>query len=140
MFMVNCEWGSNGVKKLSEACDVTIIADVLSFSTSVDIAAGRSILVLPYSGHQEGAPEYARKHDAELDRHRGGGGFSLSPASMAAMPYVNRIVLPLPNGSTLTLSAAGSSVVLCGCLRNALAIADAGAGYGSVGVVPAGER
>jgi 2-phosphosulfolactate phosphatase len=139
MFRVNCEWGPNGVKKLSEACEVTIIVDVLSFSTIVDIAAGRSILVLPYSGPLDGAPEYARKHEAELARLRGQGGFSLSPASIAEMPYASRIVLPSPNGSTLTLLAAGSSVVLCGCLRNAPAIAEACAGYGSVGVVPAGE-
>jgi 2-phosphosulfolactate phosphatase len=56
------------------------------------------------------------------------------------MPAVSRIVLPSPNGSTLTLLAADSSVVFCGCLRNARVVAEAYAGYDSVGVVPAGER
>jgi 2-phosphosulfolactate phosphatase len=129
-----------GVRKLSETCDVTVIVDVLSFSTCVDIAAGRSIVVYPYSGPWEEAEAFAQKHGAVLARHRGEGGFSLSPAAFATAPHVERIVLPSPNGSTLTLLAAQNSQVLCGCLRNAAAIAEACAGYESVGVVPAGEK
>ncbi|HET6447301.1 MAG TPA: 2-phosphosulfolactate phosphatase [candidate division Zixibacteria bacterium] len=144
MFRVFCEWGPNGVARLSDVCEVTVIVDVLSFSTSVDIAANRSIKILPYSGPMAGAQEFAEKHDAELARHRGKGGFSLSPYSFSTMPYVSRIVLPSPNGSTLTLLAAESSIVLCGCLRNAKAIAKAIAkaclGYESIGIIPAGER
>ena len=140
MQQVLCEWGSHGAKKLSEACDITVIVDVLSFSTCVDIAAGRSIQVLPYGGRLEEAPAFAREHDAELARHRGEGLYSLSPSSFATAPYVERIVLPSPNGSALTLLAAQNSSVLCGCLRNAVAIAEACAEYDSVAVIPAGER
>jgi 2-phosphosulfolactate phosphatase len=138
MFRVQCEWGPNRVKKLSELCQVTVIVDVLSFSTSVDIAVGRSMRVYPYSGPLEGAPEFARRHDAELAQRRGKGQFSLSPASFLTGPHAGRIVLPSPNGSTLTLLAAESSLVLCGCLRNAAAIAAACEGYDSVCLVPAG--
>jgi len=140
MFRVTCEWGPNRVKKLSELCQVTVIVDVLSFSTSVDIAVGRSMRVYPYGGPLEEAPEFARRHDAELAQHRGKGRFSLSPASFASGPHTDRIVLPSPNGATLTLLAAQRYLVLCGCLMNAAAVAAACEGYASVGVAPAGER
>lgn len=140
MFRVRCECGRNGVVKLSKECEVIIIVDVLSFSTSVDIAVGRSIQVIPYGGSLDIAPEFAVEHDALLSQHRGRGGFSLSPASFLEMPYVERVVLPSPNGSTLTLLAGASSQVLYGCLRNASAVGKASHGYQTVGVVPAGER
>jgi len=140
MFRVQCEWGPLGLKKLSETRDVTIVVDVLSFSTSVDIAVSRSIEIVPYGGPLADAPEFARRHDAELAQRRGRGGYSLSPASFATMPFVKRVVLPSPNGSALTLLAAESSAVLCGCLRNAPAIARASASYSSIGVIPAGEK
>ena len=140
MVRVSCEWGLHGARVLSESCDATVIVDVLSFSTCVEIATGRSILVYPYDGPLDQAQQFARRHDAELARRRGEGQFSLSPSTFASNPYVERVVLPSPNGATLTLSAAPSSVVLCGCLRNAAAIAGACAGYDSVGLVPAGEK
>jgi 2-phosphosulfolactate phosphatase len=140
MFRVQCEWGQQGVKKLSKTCDVVIVIDVLSFSTSVDIATSRLIEVLPYVGPLDGAPDFAHQHNAVLAQQRGQGGFSLSPASFSTMSFVERIVLPSPNGSTLTLMAAGSSVVLCGCLRNAPAVARVSDSFDSIGVVPAGER
>jgi 2-phosphosulfolactate phosphatase len=140
MQRVVCEWGREGAKRLSEVSDVVVIVDVLSFSTCVDIAAGRSIQVLPYNGPLKEAPAFARRHEAELAQHRGQGLHSLSPSSLATAPYVDRLVLPSPNGSTLTLLAAPNGPVLCGCLRNAAAIAEACAGYETVGIVPAGER
>jgi 2-phosphosulfolactate phosphatase len=140
MQRVVCEWGRQGAKTLSEQCAVVIIVDVLSFSTCVDIAAGRSIRVYPYRGPWEEAEAFAQSHKAVLAQHRGQGGFSLSPAAVATAPHVDQIVLPSPNGSALTLLAAENTRVLCGCLRNAAAVAAACAGYASVGVVPAGEK
>ncbi len=140
MRRVLCEWGPQGARQLSESCGVTVIVDVLSFSTCVDIAAGRSITVYPYSGPWEEAETFAQEHGAILARHRGQGPFSLSPAAFATAPHVDRVVLPSPNGSTLTLLAAQNAQVLCGCLRNAAAVAEACDGYESVGIVPAGEK
>lgn len=140
MQRVVCEWGPQGAKKLSAQCDVIVIVDVLSFSTCVDIAVGRSMYVYPYSGPREEAEAFASRHAAVLARHRGQGGFSLSPEAFATAPYVERVVLPSLNGSTLTLQAAEKSRVFCGCLRNAAAVAEACAEYESVGVVPAGEK
>jgi 2-phosphosulfolactate phosphatase len=117
-----------------------VIVDVLAFSTSVDIAGSRVMRIFPYGGLLEEAPAFARCHDAELAQLRGKGRFSLSPAAFATAPQGGRIVLLSPNGSTHTLLAAESSLILCGCLRNAAAIAAACEGYDSVGLVPAGER
>ena len=72
-----------------------------------------------------------------------GAAWWLSPASLAAIPAGTRLVLPSPNGSALSESAAADhgAVVLAGCLRNASAVAEvAAASGGVVAVIGAGER
>jgi len=68
--------------------------------------------------------------------------YSLSPASVREIPDGTLLVLPSPNGSTLTLIAAEAGCcVFAGCLRNAAAVARAArATGGSIGVIAAGER
>lgn len=46
-FDVRCEWGLAGVRHLAPA-DVMVIVDVLSFTTSVNIAVARGAVVYPY--------------------------------------------------------------------------------------------
>ena len=60
-----CEWGGNGVDTLARA-DVVIVIDVLSFSTCVDIAAGRGAVILPYPWKDASARDFATEHRAEL--------------------------------------------------------------------------
>lgn len=140
-FDIRCEWGEQGVSVLAPISDVVIIVDVLSFSTSVDIAASRGAMVYPYRGPCDGAQAYAAALGAELALHRQNqAGYSLSPQSLLGIPRGTRIVLPSPNGSTLSL-AATPTPVLTGCLRNAPAVARAVAAYGRrIAVIPAGER
>ncbi len=116
------------------------IVDVLSFSTAVDVAlaAGASVLPFPYVD----GTAAAAASGAILARRRGEGGFSLSPASLRQLAPGSRLLLPSPNGATLTL-AAGATPVVAGCLRNARAVAAALrkiAGTGAIGVIAAGER
>jgi 2-phosphosulfolactate phosphatase len=67
-------------------------------------------------------------------------GYSLSPASLVDMPAGTRLVLPSPNGATLTL-ATGDAPTFAGCLRNARAVTEAARKAGRrVSVIPAGER
>jgi 2-phosphosulfolactate phosphatase len=66
--------------------------------------------------------------------------YSLSPQSFMQIPAGIRVVLPSPNGAALTLKA-GKQPTLCGCLRNARAVAWAAQRFGHrIAVIPAGER
>lgn len=140
---IRCEWGEHGVAALAPDSDVIIIVDVLSFSTCVAVATGRGAVVYPFAG--EGAAEFARAREALLAApDRAGAGYSLSPASLLTLPAGAALVLPSPNGATLTLAArraAPSAVILAGCLRNAGAVAKAASRLGRrIAVIAAGER
>ena len=137
---IRCEWGEGGVLGLSPTSDVVIIVDVLSFSTCVDMATARGATVYPYQWKDARAREFAIAIDAELAAPRGAGGFSLSPASFVDVPTGTSVVLPSPNGASLSL-ATRDTITLTGCLRNASAVAEAARRLGKrISVIPAGER
>jgi len=141
-YRVRLEWGAEGVGVLAADCAVVVVVDVLSFTTSVDIATARGVAVLPMPRPDAAAAAAA---GAVLAGPRRSSGPSLSPASLVALPGGTRLALPSPNGSTLCALAAsiGGATVLAGCLRNAAAVAAAAdelAGGGAIGLVPAGER
>lgn len=140
-YAVRCEWGEQGVQQLAPRSDVVIIVDVLSFSTCVDIATARGALIWPWRWKDETAREFAAIQGAELAGTRQtGSGYSLSPASMLKIPPQTRLVLPSPNGATLSL-ATGGVPTLVGCLRNCRAVAETALGFGKrIAVIPAGER
>jgi 2-phosphosulfolactate phosphatase len=56
------------------------------------------------------------------DSQRNNSQYSLSPQSLASIPKGTRLVLPSPNGATLTL-ATEKTPTLAGCLRNYRAVA-----------------
>ena len=139
-FDIRLEWGERGVNLLAPISDVVIIVDVLSFTTCVEIATGRKAIIYPYRGQLEMAQEYARSVNADLAEKRRDAKYSLSPKSMLNIPQGIKLVLPSPNGSTLTL-ATGDTPTLAGCLRNARAVAQAAKKYGRrIAIIPAGER
>ena len=139
-FNIRLEWGERGVNLLAPISDVVIIVDVLSFTTCVEIATGRKAIIYPYRGQLEMAQEYARSVNADLAEKRRDAKYSLSPKSMLNIPQGIKLVLPSPNGSTLTL-ATGDTPTLAGCLRNARAVAQAAKKYGRrIAIIPAGER
>ena len=136
------EWGSNGLRVLSERCPCVVVVDVLSFSTSVAVAVARGAAVWPHSGSDR-AEELARAIGATLLRGRNmREGRTLSPASLLDVTAGERLVMPSPNGSAISHAAivAGLTVV-AGSLRNAGAVAGwLSDRFDSVGLVPAGER
>jgi 2-phosphosulfolactate phosphatase len=140
------DWGEDGVRRLAPVSDVVVVVDVLRFTTAVDVAVGRGATVYPYRQRGDPAAAFARSVDAVLagDRKqpRPGPPYSLSPASLMAIPAGTKLVLPSPNGATLILLAAElGATVLAGCLRNATATAAAcRAQGGRIAVVAAGER
>ena len=137
-FDVRCEWGLQGVEQFAPSSDVVIIVDVLSFTSCVEIATAQGATIFPYRG--DDAAGFARSMHAELAARWGESGYSLSPHSLLSLPAGLRLVLPSPNGSTLSLSSA-ETPTLAGCLRNARAVAAAAARYGRrITVIPAGER
>ncbi|HST03555.1 MAG TPA: 2-phosphosulfolactate phosphatase [Chloroflexia bacterium] len=138
-FDIRCEWGLNALTNLSPTCDVVVIVDVLSFSTCVDVAVGRGAIVYPFQWRDARAEEFARSVGAIIAGARRGEGYGLSPASLMEIAEGVRLVLPSPNGSTLSL-ATGGKPTFAGCLRNAHAVAQAAQRAGRrILVVPAGE-
>jgi 2-phosphosulfolactate phosphatase len=147
-YAVRCEWGPTGARAV--AADYAVVVDVLSFSTTVTCAVERGASVYPFRWRDGRAAELARDLGARLavgrlEAREGSGQVSLSPASMSALQPGERIVLPSPNGSTIShvLLQSGASVV-AGSLRNATAVAEwlaprLGTGASLV-MVPAGER
>jgi 2-phosphosulfolactate phosphatase len=136
-----CEWGPAAVSALAPA-DVTVVIDVFSFTTCVDVAASRGAAILPYPWNDASAAEFARAQRAELAGRRRQARYSLAPESYLAAPEGLRCVLPSPNGAQVALAAARTvPVLLAGSLRNARAVAEAAYQLGSsFNVIPAGER
>jgi 2-phosphosulfolactate phosphatase len=139
-YAVRCEWALPAVTLLGPLSDVVIVVDVLSFSTCVDVAVGRGAVVYPYTA-SDSASDFASQVGALLASPRGTQGtYSLSPASLQTILPGTKLVLPSPNGSTLS-HATGRTPTIAGCLRNAAAVAQAAQQrYNSILVVPAGER
>ena len=143
-YTVRCEWGLRGLEALAPLSDVVIIVDVLSFSTCVDIATARGAVVLPYPWRDASADAYAKAKNALLasrTRRPAKGEYSLAPSSLLHIPPETRLVLPSPNGSTLSRAAAPYATTLAGCLRNAAAVAEYAQTHGeTVAVIACGER
>lgn len=145
MGVVYSEWGLRGVETLRERASVIVIVDVLSFSTAVDVAVSRGASISPFPPGDSGAIRAAAKRlgvQAASQKRSSEGQFSLSPASLEALRPGDRLLLPSPNGSRLSLVGEAAHI-LTGCLRNAEAVAakalDLACG-GDVAVIPAGER
>jgi 2-phosphosulfolactate phosphatase len=141
-FDIRCEWGAAGLRQLVANSDAVVIVDVLSFATCVDIAVGNGASIYPYQWRDASAIAYAQSLGAVLasNRWQSTTGYSLSPVSLLRIPAGTRLVLPSPNGATLSL-ATGHLPTVAGCLRNARAVAQALQRYGRrIGVVPAGEH
>ncbi|RDI19767.1 2-phosphosulfolactate phosphatase [Lentzea flaviverrucosa] len=119
-YQLRLEWGPEGVDAL-RGCDVLVIVDVLSFTTSVDLVVGNGGQVRP-------------------SRWKPSSGKTLRPASLAGESGL--VELPSPNGSNLCFLAAETGAhVLAACLRNATAVARRAQELGkTIGVIPGGER
>jgi 2-phosphosulfolactate phosphatase len=139
-YAVRCEWGLAGLAACLPGSAALVIVDTLSFSTAVDIAVSRGARVFPFAARDETAQAFAAERGALLasrDRHAG---FSLSPASLLRLPAGAALVLPSPNGATLSLQT-GTVPTYAACLRNAPAVARAAARHGGpVTIIAAGER
>lgn len=152
--IVRFDWGPTGALAIAQGAAVVLVVDVLSFTTTVTVAAEAGIEVFPYRMRDATASTFAATKQAVLAVGRleaGSSGVSLSPLSVKAatepggpLSKGGRLVLPSPNGSTIARALLEQGVtVVAACLRNATAAAlwarreAAGA---PIGVVAAGER
>lgn len=136
------DWGQEALQYLAPESDVVVIIDVLSFTTAVSVAVERGATVYPYRWADDSAVSFAQTMDATLLGKRAKGSLSLSPSSLADVQPGQRLIMPSPNGSTLSSIAASlGKRVMAGSLRNAEAVAGAVRNSGcSVAVIAAGER
>lgn len=59
-FYRRCEWGYHGVIQLAPTSNAVVIFDVLSFSTSGEIATSNGAVIFPYKWKDESALDYAK--------------------------------------------------------------------------------
>ncbi|NGN95975.1 2-phosphosulfolactate phosphatase [Nocardioides sp. KC13] len=125
-YRVRLDWGPVGAAAIGPA-DIAVVVDVLSFTTTLTVAVERGIEVFPFRWRDDRAEAYARERDAVLAVQRQDavpGRPSLSPASLRKAEGVRRLVLPSPNGSTIsTLLAETGATVVGASLRNRTAVA-----------------
>jgi 2-phosphosulfolactate phosphatase len=137
---IRLEWGAPGLAALAGGCDVLVIIDVLSFSTCVDVALGRGASVYPFAEPGDAARAFATKVGAVCAGPRSAERYSLSPRSLMQLNTGERIVLPSPNGASLSLRT-GDTPTFAACLRNAAAVAREVSHLARrIGVIAAGER
>jgi len=137
---IACEWSVEGVSMLAPTADVVIVVDVLTFTTCVEFATNQGAVIFPYRWRDETTYDFAEKVNAEVADRNNPNGFSLTVTSLQNLPQNTRLVLPSPNGSTVSLLA-GDAPVIAGCLRNCRAVAKSAMKKGRrVAVIPAGER
>lgn len=148
-YRVRFDWGLSGAEALvadAEPGDVAVVVDVLSFTTTLTVAVDRGIAVDPFPWAAEQAPAYAAQRGAVLARGRreglATGSVSLSPSSFESAAGVERVVLPSPNGSTISHALAEAGVRVVGaCLRNAGSVGRwLHEVEGRISVIAAGER
>lgn len=143
-FEVRLEWGLPAVEHLAPDVDCVVVVDVMSFSTCVSVAIDNGALIYPYPWKDDSAIQYAEQigaHAASFERSANGVSYSLSPHSLKMIPTGAKLVLPSPNGSTISFRARDYGIeVFSGCFRNMAATARECARFKRILVIPCGER
>lgn len=145
-YTVRFDWGLSGAAAIGSDAGIAVVVDVLSFTTTLSVAADRGVTVLPFRWNDSTAADYAATQHATLAVGRRAaqpGAVSLSPQTVRAADGLQRLVLPSPNGSTIAHALLSESDVCIGAsLRNARAVAQwiADNRTDGVAVIAAGER
>jgi 2-phosphosulfolactate phosphatase len=150
-YRVRFDWGPAGADMVAPGAAFVAVVDVLSFTTTLTVAVEQGLCVLPYRWRDDSAADVARRHGAMLAvlrKEAGPGQITLSPESILRADLradgIDRLVLPSPNGSAISVRLADAGVTVVGVsLRNAAAAGSwvrARAGDRPVGVVASGER
>jgi len=126
---VRFEWGPAGAAATAPGAAYAVVVDVLSFTTTLSVAMDLGVEVLPYAWRDASTEEYAAARGAvvavgRLEARQMPGLVSLSPAALRASRGITRLVLPSPNGSSISAAlASGGATVVGASLRNTSAVA-----------------
>lgn len=127
-YTVRFDWGLAGATSIAQGADIAVVVDVLSFTTTLSVALDVGTEVLPYRWKDDSAAAFAAEHDAVLAVSRdtaGPGDISLSAQTIRKAAPTPRLVLPSPNGSTISWHLASMvPTVLGASLRNAVPVAE----------------
>ncbi|GAA2433730.1 hypothetical protein ACFPFX_29180 [Streptomyces mauvecolor] len=148
---VRFDWGMHGAVRLADPDGCLVVVDVLSFSTTVSVAAQLGTRIHPCAPGDEIAAAYARRGGAKLAVPRHDltlkAPWPLSPAGLRIAPPTARLVLPCPDGSAIAaLAATTGTTVVAACLRTVEAVGSwlISQGYGTsarpVTAIAAGEH
>lgn len=118
--------GQRGAREAAERGDITIIVDVLSFSSTVTTAAAYGAVIYPHSPPADSKAErYAAEVGAVLALGRAeaarSGGRSLSPLSFTSEDKGRGYVICSLNGAACTWVASQVPALLIGCFLNVTA-------------------
>ncbi|WP_088042370.1 2-phosphosulfolactate phosphatase [Bacillus sp. EAC] len=120
------EWGKRGAREAADRGDITIIVDVLSFSSTVVSAVNQGAIIYPYPPNLDGK-SYAEKIGGEyiLGRNEAAilGKATLSPVSFNKDHANNKYVLCSLNGAFCCWIAAKVPALLIGSILNASSVA-----------------
>jgi 2-phosphosulfolactate phosphatase len=143
-YQVRFDWGIEGADTVASDADIIVIVDVLSFTTTVEIATSLGLAVVPcapedseFVAHQLGAVLAGPRNTA----------LSLSPSSITAESIggLTKVAIASPNGSRIAASLnTHGGTVIAGSLRNAGAVArwildSQQGGRLSIAIIAAGE-
>jgi 2-phosphosulfolactate phosphatase len=129
---VHVEWGSIGARLAAARGDGVVVVDVLSFSTTLNIAVERDFTCLVYSGAEleqmggmAAAAHALGARPLSKSRRVPPGQISLSPRSLLEAEPGQRVLFTSLNGAAAAQAAAQAPALLVGGLRNAEACAAA---------------
>lgn len=121
-YSLRADWGLAGAQAISTGCDIAVVVDVLSFTTTLTVAADQGVTVFPFPWRDHRAAAFAAQCQATLAVGRSEalpGQVSLSPQSIRQATSLKRLVLPSPNGSTISFQLATAvPEVIAVSLRN----------------------
>ena len=120
------EWGKRGAREAAERGDITIIVDVLSFSSTVVSAVNHGAMIYPYPPNLDGK-KYAEELGGEYILGRNEAAIlekaTLSPISFNQNHANNKYVLCSLNGAFCSWIAAKVPALLIGSFLNASSVA-----------------
>jgi 2-phosphosulfolactate phosphatase len=125
-YLSRIEWGVRGAREAANRGDITIIVDVLSFSSTVVTAVQHGAIIFPHPKN-DAVQAFAEKVQAELIIGRTEaaklGKPTLSPVSFGPLHAGHKYVLCSLNGAVCSWTDSLANTLLIGCLLNAHAVA-----------------